>query len=200
MGLYRTAAPAGSTTGGTWYARFCNTNSYGARQLTYGRVVSPCRDCPAGLVTSQDAAAFPNSAAFFAAADAAALGANATADSSGGSAGAQGGFTDPRACVNQAGWGYNGRSASPCPPGTHSNRDSPATRCVACPPGTTTAGPGAGVTTHDCRVAPGFGVVAGAGGSSGGSGSSGVSNGTIAPCPVGESSPICCAAVTVSPG
>jgi hypothetical protein len=94
QGLYRSQALDGTT---TWFAKNCDANSYGVKSVLYGRVVMPCRECPAGMVTSKDAATFPNSASHY-------------ADNGDGT----GGFTDPRACVSQAGWGYSGRSASRC--------------------------------------------------------------------------------------
>ena len=94
QGLYRSQALDGTT---TWFAKNCDANSYGLKSVLYGRVVMPCRDCPAGMVTSKDAATFPNSASHF-------------VDNGDGT----GGFTDPLACVTQAGWGYSGRSTSRC--------------------------------------------------------------------------------------
>jgi hypothetical protein len=104
------------------------------------------------MITSSDAANFPNSASFF-------------VDHGNGTRG----FTDPRACVTQAGYGYSSRQASPCPQGTFNDKDTRGT-CTACPYGTSTAGAGAGTTAADCKLAPGFGSY----------------NGGRMPCPIGE--------------
>lgn len=53
------------------------------------------------------------------------------------------------------GYGYNGRGAEKCEQGTHNGADNYNT-CTQCARGTTTAGPGAGKSPADCKVAPGF--------------------------------------------
>jgi hypothetical protein len=68
------------------------------------------------------------------------------------------------ACVNPAGYGFNGSVAEQCPKGTYNAADTYG-NCTACPPGFTTAGPGAGATQADCTNRTG--------------------NGTMRPCPIG---------------
>lgn len=146
-------------TGGqrTFRARNCDSNSYGVSKISYGRTPSPCRQCPAGMVASSDKVSYPNSASFY-------------VDNGDGT----GGFVDVKACVTQAGYGYSSRQAQPCDKGAYNNRDNWST-CSACPYGTTTAGPGAGVTLADCKLAPGFGSYGGA----------------VRACPVGECTMLC---------
>lgn len=136
QGLYRTRDASGRI---AFQARNCDSNGYGIAAISYGRLPYVCRTCPENMVTSSDAVNFPNSASFF-------------VDHGNGTRG----FTDPRACVTQAGYGYASRQSSPCPQGTYNAKDSLST-CTACPYGTSTAGPGAGTTTADCKLAPGFG-------------------------------------------
>jgi hypothetical protein len=91
------------------------------------------------MVTSSDAAAYPNSASFF-------------VDNKDGTRG----FVDPKACVTKAGFGYSSRSAEACPKGWYNQKDT-WDICKICPYGSTTAGVGEGVTVADCKLAPGFG-------------------------------------------
>lgn len=136
MGLYRSDYANGTY---QYYARNCDSNSYGVSALTYGLSLFSCRECPGGMVTSSDKAAFPNSASYF-------------VDNGDGSRG----FVDLRACVTRAGYGYSSRNAEPCAAGWYNGKDT-YDICKACPYGTTTAGVGLGVTVADCKVAPGFG-------------------------------------------
>ena len=92
------------------------------------------------MVTSKEAATYPKSASFY-------------VDNGDGT----GGFVNVKACVTQAGYGYSSRQAEPCAQGTYNDKDTWST-CTACPYGTTTAGPGLGVTAADCKLAPGFGA------------------------------------------
>lgn len=135
QGLYRTEV-AGRR---TFLAKNCDENSYGVTQVAYGRTPFPCRECPANMVTSSDAATFPNSASYF-------------VDNKDGTRG----FVDPKACVTKAGFGYSSRSAEACPKGWYNGQDT-LDICKLCPYGTTTAGVGVGVTVADCKLAPGFG-------------------------------------------
>jgi hypothetical protein len=128
------------TISNTWRARNCTSNSYGVDKLAYGLTPSPCKSCPQNMVTSTDNTTHPRSAAWYVS-DAA----TATA-----------GYTSPLACVNQAGFGYNGRVSQPCDRGTWSARDSHGT-CVPCGYGLTTSAVGAGRTQADCGIAAGFG-------------------------------------------
>jgi hypothetical protein len=66
------------------------------------------------------------------------------------------GFTNVLACVNQDGYGYNGRVSQLCEKGYYNKRDNRAD-CTACSYGLTTAAVGAGVVEGDCGIAPGFG-------------------------------------------
>lgn len=124
----------------SWRARNCSSNNYGVDRITYGLSSSACRPCPQGMMTSTDRMQYPNSSAWF-------VRDNATKTE---------GFTSPMACVNQAGFGYNGRISQPCGRGTWSLKDSYGT-CVSCGYGLTTSGVGAGRTAADCGVAAGFG-------------------------------------------
>lgn len=66
------------------------------------------------------------------------------------------GFVSVRACVNQAGYGYNGRISQQCAKGMYNAQDT-YSPCSACPGGLTTSGVGAGRAPADCGVAAGFG-------------------------------------------
>lgn len=78
------------------------------------------------------------------------------------------GFFNVKACVTQAGYGYNSRIAQPCAAGTYNRRDT-YLPCTACPTGLTTAGVGVGVTLADCGMRAGYGF----------------HNGAVTLCPVG---------------
>jgi hypothetical protein len=107
------------------------------------------------MVTSSNSSAFPNSAAWF-----------TTNDGSG----AQG-YTSLRACVNAAGFGYNGRVSQPCDAGSYNAADTYGT-CTQCGVGLTTRGVGLGVTASDCGLAAGYGWSA--------------ADSATMPCPAGE--------------
>lgn len=109
------------------------------------------RDCPSGQTASTNATKFPTSASYFV----------RNADGSGG-------FVSARACVNQPGYGFNGRESERCPPGSFNAGDT-YSNCNSCQYGFTTAGPGLGVAADDCGIAAGFGNV----------------DGTVRPCPLG---------------
>lgn len=127
---------------GLYSAANCDDGaSYGLPSLMYGLQPSPCRPCPAGMVTSR---LLPNSARFWA--------------SDGGSPPRQG-FTDPLACVTQAGWGYDGIKSSPCRAG-YWNAAGTYSTCTACPVGLSTPNGPAGtaqVSVDNCTIAPGYG-------------------------------------------
>lgn len=124
----------------SWRARNCSSNSYGVDKIAYGLTSFACRPCPQGMTTSTDATQYPNSAAWF-------VRDNATGTE---------GFTSPMACVNQAGYGYNGRVSQPCIKGFWNAKDTYGT-CTACGYGLTTSAVGAGKSATDCGVAAGFG-------------------------------------------
>jgi hypothetical protein len=63
--------------------------------------------------------------------------------------------TFPTMFPSHTGYGYNGRVGQKCEQGTYNGADNYNT-CMRCPRGTTTAGPGAGKSPADCKVAPGF--------------------------------------------
>jgi hypothetical protein len=84
-------------------------------------------------MTSSNSSLYPTSASYH----------QALADGSGG-------FVSVLACVNPAGYGFNGSVAEQCPKGTYNAADTYG-NCTACLPGFTTAGPGAGVTQSDCQ-------------------------------------------------
>lgn len=149
QGLYRIRDASG---GFVFQARNCDDNTYGISRVSYGLRPYVCRTCPTNMVTSSDAINFPNSASFF-------------ADHGNGTRG----FTDPKACVTQAGYEYASRVSTPCSAGKYNPKDTWG-RCTACPYGTSTAGLGAGSTAADCKLAPGFGSY----------------NGERRPCPAGE--------------
>lgn len=141
----------------SWRARNCSTgNSYGVDKIAYGLTATACRSCPLNMVTSTNNATYPRSASFY------------VSDSTAGNAG----FISPLACVNQAGYGYDGRISQPCGIGTWNLHDNYA-KCSPCPYGLTTSAVGAGRNVSDCGVAAGFGFDAG--------------SGKVAPCLVGES-------------
>lgn len=93
------------------------------------------RDCPSGQTASTNATKFPTSASYFV----------RNADGSGG-------FMSARACVNQPGYGFNGRESERCPSGSFNAGDTYST-CNSCQYGFTTAGPGLGVAADDCGIA-----------------------------------------------
>lgn len=136
QGLYYTSITA------TWRARNCETNNYGVANLTYGLSPAPCRDCPSGMVAVANSS-YSNSLKYFA---------NTSAIFSA----SEGGFTNVAACVTQDGWGYNGRVAQKCDKGTYNAKNNYDT-CKACAYGLTTPDIGAGVTSADCGMGPGFG-------------------------------------------
>lgn len=136
MGLYRTEFANGTS---KYYARNCDSNSYGVPAISYGFTLFACRECPDNLVASTDKVNYPNSASYF-------------VDNGDGAKG----FIDTRACVTKAGYGYDSRRSNPCRAGTYNDKDN-YDICKSCPYGTSTAGAGLGVTVADCKVAPGFG-------------------------------------------
>jgi hypothetical protein len=124
----------------SWRARNCSNNNYGVDKVAYGLSSAACRPCPQGMITSTDRIQYPNSSAWF-------VRSNTTSTE---------GFTSPLACVNQAGYGYNGRVSQPCNKGFWGAKDTYGT-CVACGYGLTTSAVGAGKSVADCGVAAGFG-------------------------------------------
>jgi hypothetical protein len=131
-----------STATNSYRAVNCDTNSYGAANITFGLVSSPCRACPAGMVASTS---LPGSAAFWA------------SDGAG-----KQGFTSPMACLTRPGFGYNGRVAAKCPVGSYNTGGNqlPCTRCaegLSTPDNAT-----AQVSEANCTLAAGFGFHHGA--------------------------------------
>ncbi|WIA44263.1 hypothetical protein OEZ86_010566 [Tetradesmus obliquus] len=91
----------------------CNGRNYGAASKAYGLRQSPCTDCPLGMVTDSNDAAYKNTA--------------------------NNAFTDPRACKTPAGFGFDGVQAVICARGTWNDGGAdPADRCKPCAEGTTT--------------------------------------------------------------
>lgn len=133
QGLYFT------TLTNSWRAKNCITNSYGVSNKTFGLTPYACRDCPANMVTVNNAS-YPKSSAFF-------VDNNDTTK----------GFIDVRACVTVAGYGYNGRVAQACDMGYYNGKDN-YDLCKKCDYGLTTAGVGAGVAPSSCGLAAGFGL------------------------------------------
>ena len=116
----------------------CDSNSYGVGSITAGLSANPCRACAAGMHTSLD---LPSSAAYWA------------SDGAG-----KQGFTSPLACVTKAGHGYNGFTATKCPPGSF-NAAGNYQPCSRCPVGYTTPDDAASqVSADNCTLAPGYGV------------------------------------------
>lgn len=105
--------------------------NYGASNTTYGLAASPCRDCPANMIT-------PTSGDFYVKVD------------------GEGGSTSPLACKTEAGFGYNGRAAVACPKGTYSPGGT-LEPCAACPNGKTTPSTGA-TSDAACVMLPGWGL------------------------------------------
>ena len=135
---------------GKYSAVDCDTNNYGLADKTYGLAAYPCRDCPSGMQTS---VSLENSNNYH----------------------ADNGFTNPKACVTKAGYGYNGRVANKCPVGSYNAAGNYGT-CTQCPVGKTTVDNADNqVTVSDCGIAKGYGYY----------------NGAIIPCPVGESRGSC---------
>lgn len=139
----------------SWRARNCTANTYGVDKVAYGLVTSACKPCPLNMVTSTSNVTYPRSASWY------------VSDSVTQTAG----FISPMACVNQAGYGYDGRVSQPCNRGTWSLRDTYGD-CKACDYGLTTVGVGAGKSEADCGVAAGFGYD--------------TLSSKVMPCPVGE--------------
>lgn len=112
--------------GASFRVAICNGNKYGvaggADGKTFGVSINPCRDCPSNMETTGYAESASNS----------------------------GGFDTPLACRNKAGFGYNGRSATPCPEGTYAGEhtNSP---CLPCEYGYTSA-----PQSSSCALAPGY--------------------------------------------
>jgi hypothetical protein len=126
---------------GKFVATNCDTNSYGAANITYGREAQPCRQCPVGLVTSRE---LPNSAQFWAS-----------------DGGGRQGFTHPMSCVTPAGFGMSARGGSKCAAGSWNAAGNWDT-CTRCPLGLTTADNASQqASAADCKVAPGFGLADG---------------------------------------
>lgn len=144
---------------GNFKAFWCDNKNYGVAGPTFGLQAFPCTACPYNMVTKKPTA-FPyppsNEPPFYSDADNAVDG--------------DGGFTDPKACVTEVGYGYNGRISYKCPRGWYNagnNRDA----CTQCPYGRTTLDDAAEqASEEDCGIAPGFGFF----------------DGAIVPCPIGE--------------
>lgn len=149
----------------TFYAANCDEDSYGGANITYGLAANPCRECPIGLVAQT---MYPTSAAHY------------TMDTS--VTPNRGGFTGPRACVTQAGFGYNGKVSTRCPVGTWNPAGSltPCTQCGFCL--STVNDPANQVDASNCTLAAGCGYHSGA----------------IVPCPVGEFVCFCKAAIEMT--
>lgn len=101
----------------------------------------PLQDCPTNMVAINNVT-YSNSALYW--------------SNTSTSAYATFGFTDVKACVTQAGYGYNGRVAQQCEKGywnTANNYDD----CTACAYGLTTSAVGAGTKESDCGMNAGFG-------------------------------------------
>jgi hypothetical protein len=109
----------------------CEKDNYGVTDTTYGLAAYPCRDCPAGMVTTTSAPSSPYKK--------------------------DNGYNSPLACVTKVGYGYNGRVAAQCPVGSY-NAGGNYLTCDKCPVGTTTVSdPNSQKTDADCKVAPGYG-------------------------------------------
>jgi hypothetical protein len=121
---------------GAFRAVNCDSNRYGATNITHGLAALPCRDCPAG---TQANTSLPRSAAYW------------VSDGAG-----KQGFISPLACVTRPGWDWNGRTASKCPAGSYSAGN--LERCTACPEGLSTADDAsAQVDVSNCTLAVGYG-------------------------------------------
>jgi len=126
QGMYFSAASS------TYRAADCLADQYGVSNQTYGLAAYPCRDCPAGMMTSTD---LQNSNNYKAA----------------------NGFTSPLACVTKAGYGYNGRVANQCPANAYNPAGNYGT-CTQCAVGLITSGsPAEQVDAANCTLAPGYG-------------------------------------------
>jgi hypothetical protein len=145
---------------GRYKAVWCDANTYGVAGDKFGLEAAPCTACPNNMVTIKPTGTpsfpAPNVPPFYVDAD--------------GSAGGDGGFTDPKACVTQKGFGYDGRISYKCAPGWYNpgnNREA----CKQCPYGLTTSDNAAQQAFEaDCGIAPGFGF----------------HDNAIVPCPIGE--------------
>lgn len=125
QGLYYNAAAQ------SFRAVNCSSNNYGVANTTYGLSASPCRDCPANLVTSGDLSTTYKNGAI--------------------------GFYSPLACVTQPGYGYNGRASYQCRAGSY-NAGNNYAACQECGEGKTTADLAASqVSVSDCLIATGYG-------------------------------------------
>lgn len=114
----------------------CSSDNYGVTGTTYGVSAMPCRDCPTGMST---------------------VGGNALSDLY--LDGTTNGYYDGRACVTDAGYGYNGRVATKCQIGYWSAGGGNTT-CTACDYGYTTVAEGSDAAA-DCVMAAGFGSYSG---------------------------------------
>lgn len=125
-----------SAASNTYRAVNCDTNNYGVANITTGLAAYPCRDCPAGMMTSNSLA--PSS--------------NYYVSDSG-----KQGFTNPLACVTKAGYGYNGRVATKCPAGSYNAAGNYGT-CTKCASGLSTVDDADNqVSASNCTLAVGYG-------------------------------------------
>jgi len=139
-----------SSASGAFTAVDCKTGQYGIPNVTYGLMAFPCRSCPDGMTTSMYV---PESAQYYVS-----------------YGNGRGGFTDAKACIPRAGYGYNGRMATRCPAGWY-NPPGSMSPCTQCPYGRSTPDePEAQVSVVNCWLAPGFGF----------------HNNQTSPCPIGE--------------
>jgi len=123
----------------------CSSDNFGVANTTYGLAAYPCRDCPAGMQTSTS---LPTSAAYY----------------------VSHGFTNPMACVTKPGYGYDGRVANKCPPGSY-NAEGNYNTCTQCPTGLSTPDDaGSQVSEANCTLTVGYGF----------------HGSTIMPCPMGK--------------
>jgi hypothetical protein len=114
---------------------------HGSCQIVAVPTAASCglQDCPFNMVAIYGNSTYPTSNSYFT---------NNTDGTMG--------FTNVLACVNQDGYGYNGRVSQMCEKGYYNKRDN-RLDCTACGYGLTTADEGSGVVATDCGIAPGFG-------------------------------------------
>lgn len=146
-------------------ARNCMNNNWGVNVTSFGLNIINCRACPLNMVTSTNRAINPTSASYY-------------VDNGDGRTG---GFVSKWACVNQAGYGFNGMWSFQCPLGTYNSGDN-WSDCTVCGFGLTTTDLGAGVQSTDCGIAPGFGF----------------HDNIVVSCPVGESGLPCSPTTSVA--